>query len=150
VVNDPEDKFIGLSGNGNLIVLEHLTLEWDEEIGPIVFLKSGNRRYGLCFCHRRKDRSIWFFGLEKVLCSRCLGMLFGGMAGILCVISHVRIDPAWSLLLLLPLVLDGFLQLVRDRESTNGIRLVTGFLFGVGLPLFLAVFFTVLKNQLVS
>ena len=150
MVNDPEDKFIGLSGNGNLIVLEHLTLEWDEEIGPIIFLKSGNRQYGLCFCHRRKDRSIWFFGLEKVLCSRCLGMLLGGTAGILCVICHVRIDPAWSLLLLLPLVLDGFLQLVRDRESTNGIRLVTGFLFGVGLPLFLAVFFTVLKNQLVS
>lgn len=141
------DKFIGLSGNENLIVLDLVTLEWNDEIGPIVFLKSGNRKYGLCFCHRRKDRSIRFFGLEKVLCSRCLGMLVGGTVGLVCVICHVRVDPAWSLLLLLPLVVDGFLQLLRDRESTNGTRLVTGFLFGVGLPLFLEAVFAVVKNR---
>jgi uncharacterized membrane protein len=123
-----------------------LTLEWNDEIGPVLFLESRNRMYGLCFCHRRKDRSIRFFGLEQVFCARCLGILLGGAAGLVCVILHYRIDLIWSLLLLLPLVLDGFLQLVRERESTNAVRLATGFLFGVGLQLFLAAFFAVVKN----
>lgn len=125
------------------------TLEWNAGIGPVLFLNHGDRRFGLCFCHRRKDRSIRFFGLEKVVCARCLGILLGGMAGLLCVICHCRVDPVFSLLLLLPLVLDGFLQLLWDRESTNAVRLVTGFLFGVGLQLFLAAFFAVVKNQIV-
>lgn len=142
------DKFIELSGNVELMVLDLLTLEWNADIGPVIFLGSGDRRFGLCFCHRRKDRSIRFFGLEKVFCSRCLGILLGGTAGLLCVICHFRIDVVWSLLLLLPLVLDGFLQLFRDRESTNGIRLVTGILCGLGLQFFLAGFFAVLKNQI--
>jgi uncharacterized membrane protein len=130
-----------------MMALELVTLEWDAGIGPVLFLKSGNRRYGLCFCHRRKDRSIWFFGLEKVFCSRCLGILLGGAAGLVCVICHVRIDPVLSLLLLLPLVVDGFLQLLRERESTNAVRLATGFLFGLGLQFFLAVVFAVMKNR---
>ncbi|RPI37830.1 MAG: DUF2085 domain-containing protein [Methanoregulaceae archaeon] len=45
---------------------------------------------GFCFCHRRKDRSIWFFGREKVLCSRCLGILLGGTAGLLCVMPRTN------------------------------------------------------------
>lgn len=35
--------------------------------------------------------------------------------------------------LLLPLVVDGTVQLLTDYESTNLRRLVTGFLFGFGL-----------------
>lgn len=125
-----------------------VTLEWNKEIGPVLFLERGDRRYGLCFCHRRKDRSIRCFGLEQLFCSRCLGVLLGGAAGLLCVMLHFRPGPAWSLLLLLPLVLDGFLQLFRERESTNAVRLATGFLFGVGLQFLLAVFFAVVKNQI--
>ncbi len=127
-----------------------LTLEWNDGIGPVLFLNSGNRKIGLCFCHRRKDRSIRFFGLEKVFCSRCLGILLGGTVGLAAVIFHYRIDPAWSLLLMLPLVFDGFLQLFRERESTNAVRLVTGFLFGVGLQFFMAALFAVLKNRFLS
>ena len=125
------------------------TLEWNAEIGPVLFLNRGDRRFGLCFCHRRKDRSIRFFGLEQVFCSRCIGILLGGTAGLVCVICHYRVDPAWSLLLMLPLVLDGFLQLFWERESTNAVRLVTGFLFGFGLQFFLAAFFAVVKSRIV-
>jgi uncharacterized membrane protein len=127
-----------------------LTLEWNAEIGPIISLNSGNRRFGLCFCHRRKDRSIRFFGLEQVFCARCLGILLGGAAGLVCVIFHERIDLIGSLLLLLPLVLDGSLQLLRERESTNAVRLGTGFLFGFGLQFFLAVVFAVVKYRFLT
>jgi len=128
------------------MVLELLSLEWDTEIGPILFLNIENRRFGLCFCHRRKDRSIWFFGLEKIFCSRCLGILVGGTIGLGCVIYQYRIDLIWSLLLLLPLIFDGFLQAFHYHESNNVIRLITGFLFGIGLQFFLAVFIDVLRN----
>jgi uncharacterized membrane protein len=41
-----------------------------------------------------------------------------------------------SILLMIPLVVDGFYQLFTDYESRNSTRLVTGFFFGI------AVFFT--------
>ena len=125
-----------------------LSLEWDADIGPIVFLNIQNRRLGFCFCHRRKDRSIWFFGLEKIFCSRCLGILLGGTVGLVCIIYQYRIDFIWSVLLLLPLILDGFLQAFHNHESNNFIRLVTGFLFGVGLQFFLAIFMAVMRTEI--
>ena len=66
--------------------------------------------------------------------------------GLICVKYQYRIDLIWSVLLLLPLVLDGFLQAFHFHESNNAIRLVTGFLFGVGLQFFLVIVMTVLRN----
>ena len=126
--------------------MELLTLEWDTDVGPIVFLNIKNRRFGLCFCHRRKDRSIWFFGLEHFLCSRCLGILFGGTIGLIFVILQYRIDLFWSIFLMLPLIIDGFLQALHFRESNNMLRLTSGFLFGVGLQFFLAAMIGFLKS----
>jgi len=106
----PYDKYIVSLIDGNLIFLELLTFELDTDIGPIVFLNIENRRFGFCFCHKRKDRSIWFFGLEHFFCSRCLGVLIGGTIGLVFVIFQYRIEIIWSVLLMLPLILDGFLQ----------------------------------------
>jgi uncharacterized membrane protein len=112
-------------------------LEWDSNIGPILFLNIQNYKFGFCFCHRMKERSIWFFGLEKIFCSRCLGILFGGIIGLIPVIYHHQIEFFWSILLLLPLCIDGLLQALTHHESNNALRLITGFLFGFGLTLFL-------------
>ena len=38
---------------------------------------------------------------------------------------------------MIPLVIDGFSQLLGHRESNNGIRLITGFLFGFGMTIIL-------------
>ena len=93
-----------------------------------------------------KDRSIWFFGLEKILCSRCLGILIGGTIGLILVINKYQIEIIWSVLLILPLIIDGFSQALKYRESNNVIRLITGFLFGLGLQFFLSTLFAVIKN----
>ena len=45
---------------------------------------------------------------------------------------------AIGLLCVVPLALDGFTQLLTDRESTAFLRLVTGIPFGLGLGLFFA------------
>ena len=43
------------------------------------------------------------------------------------------LSPLAAALLLIPLILDGFIQLKTVYESTNLRRVVTGFLFGYGL-----------------
>ena len=104
-----------------------LKLEWDSNIGPILFLNIKNRKFGFCFCHRLKDRSIWFLGLEKVFCSRCLGILFGGITGLILAIFQYRIEFLWSVLLMIPLIIDGFSQALNYRDSNNVFRFITGF-----------------------
>lgn len=110
-----------------------LKIEWDDEIGPIVIVNLNNKNYGFCFCHKMKDRSIWFFGLEKIFCSRCLGIIIGGIIGILLAISGFFLNVFFSIIFLLPLIIDGLYQATGKKESTNFVRLITGFLFGLGL-----------------
>ncbi len=111
-----------------------LQLEWDSEIGPILFFNIENHRFGLCFCHKRKDRSFWFFGLENFFCSRCLGIVIGGIFGLLLFALYAyHVGEFFSLLFLLPLIIDGLFQAFGKRESTNTTRFVTGFIFGFGL-----------------
>jgi uncharacterized membrane protein len=128
--------------------LKLIKIEWDNNIGPILFLNIRNRKFGFCFCHRIKERSIWFFGLENYLCSRCLGILIGGLLGLILVIYQYQIEIIWSVLLILPLIIDGFLQALHYRESNNMLRLTTGFLFGVGSQFFLATVIGFLKIEI--
>lgn len=139
------DNYIVLFINWKLIVLKLLRFEWDTDIGPILFLDIKNRRFSLCFCHRIKDRCIWFFGLEKYLCSRCLGIFIGWFIGLFLVLCQYQIWTIWSIILMLPLIIDGFLQALLYRESNNLVRLTTGFLFGIGLQFFLAMIVESLK-----
>lgn len=106
----------------------------DEQLGPILYIQIRNRKYGLCFCHRNKDRSIFFFGLENYLCSRCMGLLFGGILGILLMWIRIEIPIILLILLMFPMLIDGFLQLFNYRESNNFFRLITGFGFGLSIP----------------
>jgi len=106
---------------------------WDKKIGPIFIISINNRDFGLCLCHRMKERSIRFFGLEKYLCARCLGLLLGGIIGILIFYLNFIVMPIFGFLCLIPMLIDGFSQALRLRESTNELRLITGFLFGFGM-----------------
>lgn len=110
-----------------------LKIIWDKEIGPILIVNLYNQDFGFCFCHRKKDRSICFFGLERIFCSRCLGIIIGGIIGIFFAILGHQLDTFFSLFFLLPLIVDGLYQAVRKRESSNLKRIITGFIFGFGL-----------------
>lgn len=50
-----------------------------------------------------------------------------------------------GVLLLLPGAIDGTTQMFLNRESTNRLRAVSGFLMGVGIPLFLSRIVQLLK-----
>ncbi|WP_460373588.1 DUF2085 domain-containing protein [Methanocalculus sp. MC3] len=96
-------------------------------------IKIKGKTINLCFCHRKKERSIPFFGLEKYLCSRCLGMYLGFVSGLFFVIVGFRL-PFWILIpFFIPMVIDGTTQLMGLRKSNNCLRLITGLLFGFSI-----------------
>ena len=115
---------------------------WDRRIGPVLVIRINEHNFGLCLCHRMKERSIWFFGLEKYLCARCLGILLGGLLGILLFRVLYQIPPIGAFLLLIPMLIDGFSQAFGWRDSTNQLRLITGFLFGLGMAPVLEMIFS--------
>lgn len=89
-------------------------------------------------CHCRDDRSFYYHGEKFPICARCTGELVGMLIGLF---SCFFFQPPFCvvLLLLLPMILDGVLQLATVYESNNLRRLWTGILFGYGLVLFVAI-----------
>ena len=80
-------------------------------------------------CHCRSDRSFIIRRRRFPICARCTGELCGMVIASTC--CFFFFPPVWvGLLLLLPLVIDGFVQLKTSYESTNPRRFVTGLLFG--------------------
>ena len=89
-------------------------------------------------CHCRADRSFFWKGRQFPICARCTGELAGMVCGLLA--CFFRLPPVWAaVLMMLPMVADGVIQLKTAYESTNPRRLVTGFLFGCGLMALIAI-----------
>lgn len=108
--------------------------------------------FGGSFCHQRPDRSFSLAGNQLPVCVRCLAIELGVMAG-LCAAVAVRPRGGFftalgaflplrlrsragvlavGLALMLPMSIDGSLQLVSPYLSATPQRLVTGLLFGIG------------------
>lgn len=83
-------------------------------------------------CHGLDSRSFHYKGQKFPLCARCTGELLGIFAA-LGSVAFVR-PPLWGLLVLMvPMVLDGGIQMFTSYESGNIRRLITGTLFGFAL-----------------
>jgi uncharacterized membrane protein len=90
------------------------------------------------FCHQLPERSLFLDGIKMPVCARCssiyvatsLGLVFFRLKGY----GRREFRMNWLLfaLLFIPTALDGFTQLFGWRESTNLLRLVTGFPYGLG------------------
>ena len=83
-------------------------------------------------CHRRPDRSFYLKGRQFPICARCTGELAGIILGVL-LFGFYRPKVLVLCVLLLPLIIDGSIQLTTKYESTNLRRLFTGILFGYAL-----------------
>lgn len=108
-----------------------INYSWERRIGPVLYLKVHNKKYGICFCHQNQERTVKFFGIERFLCSRCLGILLGGLAGAFLHFLGYHISLGISILLAFPLLLDGFSQYFELRQSNNLMRIITGLLLGI-------------------
>lgn len=83
-------------------------------------------------CHCREDRSFYYKGEKFPICARCTGELVGILFSLFSCFFF-RLSIPVSILILLPMIVDGFVQLKTSYESNNRRRFVTGFLFGYGL-----------------
>ncbi len=83
-------------------------------------------------CHCRSDRSFFYKGRQFPLCARCTGELIGIILSIFLFWFWQPSIPV-SVIMMIPLIADGFIQRLTSYESNNLKRVITGFLFGVGL-----------------
>ena len=83
-------------------------------------------------CHTRDDRSFHIRGKKMPLCARCTGELIGI---IIAAFTYAVWTPPIAVLvmIMLPLIIDGSVQLKTSYESNNIRRLWTGILFGYAL-----------------
>jgi uncharacterized membrane protein len=108
--------------------------------------------FGALVCHQRPDRSFSLAGNQLPVCERCLAIELGmaaafalavlvaprgGFVASLSAFLPERLRStagvlAVGLLLMLPMVLDGGLQLVTTYVSATPQRVLTGFLYGIG------------------
>ncbi|MEK6971079.1 MAG: DUF2085 domain-containing protein [archaeon] len=90
----------------------------------------------IVFCHALPGRCFSFRGHSFPLCARCTGILLGIPFGYI-VNNFFLHEWGIGIFLMMPLILDGFIQVGFHYESTNVRRLVTGVVFTTGMFLFI-------------
>lgn len=92
----------------------------------------------ICGCHCRKERSFHWKGQQFPICARCTGEL-AGMIVSLFSCFFFRIPLGVAIFILIPMVIDGLVQMFTSYESNNQRRFISGFFFGFGLIMLVAI-----------
>jgi uncharacterized membrane protein len=97
---------------------------------------------GDMYCHQMEARSFLMNGNQLPVCARDLGIVLGMALGMAAFVRlRMTMSPLHLILGLLPMALDGGLQLVTGYESINTIRLITGGAAGLVVAMFMAMVF---------
>ena len=95
-------------------------------------------------CHQNLERCLYVAGVPLPVCARCLGVYLGGLSGLLCwglirgTDSCRVIKEGFIVMGLLPMFLDGLLNLGGFYTSPAWLRCATGFLSGATIAWVLA------------
>ena len=92
-------------------------------------------------CHQKPERSFFLCGYQFPICARCTGILIGYVCSILLLLLSCFLHPLICLLFLIPLVIDGGIQLLFNVLSNNTRRFISGTLFGIGFIQLIAAIF---------
>jgi uncharacterized membrane protein len=90
------------------------------------------------FCHGMPERCFTLDGVPMPICARCTGIYAGFLVALFLMfavrkLQHMRL-PSWlAWTLVTPLFIDGVTQGIGLRESTNGLRVMTGLLAGMAV-----------------
>lgn len=84
-------------------------------------------------CHRDPSRSFFWKGRQFPVCARCTGIHLGYLSLFLFLFQLIYINWILSIIFILPTLIDGLTQAYFNRESTNSIRVTSGFLAGIGV-----------------
>lgn len=85
------------------------------------------------FCHQVSERSFHIKNYQFPLCARCTGVIIGEFLIILFLIIGIKPCTIFSIVCLLIMFVDWFIQYINILESTNIRRLITGILGGLGI-----------------
>ena len=116
-----------------IVLLSPLLIQSDNRIllgiGAVSYISN------VLMCHQLPERSLELFGQYMPICSRDTGLFLG--AFIACIASFASsklpkfLKSSWlAILSIIPLGIDGVMQLLGFWESTNESRLATGLLAG--------------------
>lgn len=101
-------------------------------------------------CHRIPSRCLHIKGKPMLLCTRCFAILLGYLFAPALVLASITV-PLWvPVMMMIPLIIDGFTQLWKWRESTNLLRFLTGLLFGLGQSLLISTVVWHMVNWIIS
>jgi len=88
-------------------------------------------------CHQKEERSFFLFDQQMPVCARCTGIYFFLLLGTVLFPLFKKPKILWLYIFLLPMALDGGLQLISSYESNNLLRFITGGLAGLIAPFFI-------------
>lgn len=92
-------------------------------------------------CHNLCTRTFKIKKRYLPICSRCTGIYVGMYLSILKFL--LEYNALYSIILMLPLIIDGLTQYMSSYVSSNARRFITGCLFGVGsIEIFLMLVYT--------
>lgn len=134
-----------------LIILAPYLMGIEEEfLGGLVYLLFSPG------CHQLPERSLFLFGYKLGVCARCTAIYFGFLGTTILYplirnIDNNQTPGKWLLILsLVPMGLDGGIQLVTSYESTNEIRILTGGIFGMILALYIIPVYNTIVYEVVD
>ena len=84
------------------------------------------------YCHRDPERSFHWNGKQFPLCARCTGIHVGYITYPIFLFGIIKISLVWTIIMLVPTIIDGLTQAYCNRSSNNYLRFVTGIIAGIG------------------
>jgi uncharacterized membrane protein len=83
-------------------------------------------------CHQRDSRSFFLNGNQMPFCARCTSIFLGLAIGVFIMIFlEIELNILWIITGLIPVGIDGSVQMLTDYESSNPVRFSTGLLAGI-------------------
>lgn len=98
----------------------------------ISFMKYGHK----LGCHQMPERSFFISGYQFPVCARCTGVIIGEIVAIVLILLKISINITISMVLLIIMGIDWFIQYLEILQSNNLRRLITGISGGIGLTYF--------------
>lgn len=96
-------------------------------------MQVSNLNIVFTYCHGKPERSFFWKGRQFPVCARCTGIYLGYLSYPFFLFDIFFLNLFLTLVLILPALTDGLSQAFYNRESTNFLRVLTGFFAGVGL-----------------
>ena len=106
------------------------------DIANLIVYRFKNYFGQIPLCNMRPDRAFKIGDFVFPLCARCTGIVVGALVITIINFKYYKTYKyilLVSILLLFPMIIDGVMQYVFSVESTNLRRVITGFIFSIGM-----------------